>query len=458
MQKHSRLRLLTVLLILIAVVVTACGGGAAPTQAPAGQSTDQEQPAQEEPAQEEPGTDGGEGAANEEREPVTLTYWHAAPFPPLDSTTAELVEAFMEEYPWITVKVEGFSFGEYFQKIDTATAGGGAPDVFWVDMPVVPRYAFYETVLPLDDFLPEGYADDWFEGPWADATYDGKVWAIPLHQSTEQMLFNRDIVEAAGLEPPETYEQPWTLEEFREAVEATTQKGSGGTTDVWGFTTHYELSVYNFQPWIAAQGAAFMDPDRTTYLGYTNGEKTIAAAQWFADLHTEGFAAVERIPDIFQTGKVAFYQANPFVLQDIQNRYPDLNIGVTPMPCGETCAVPSGGWHIGIHASTQHPEEAWLLVDYLTNQEGHRKWIEGTNYMPARKSVYEAMPEMKEYPNSIFMTGLTEHAVQRPVTPGYQVFNDVMTSAIRDIILGVDIQGAFEEAAQRAEEELQNYK
>ncbi len=443
--KKQYLYLLLSFLLLFGLLLVACGQNAAAPE--------------EEAAPDEQETDAevvDEAEAVEENEPVTLTYWHASPQPPMEPTTLEMVAAFEEEYPWIDVNVEGFPFGEYFTKLDTATAGGNAPDLFWVDVTEVPRYAFFETIIPLDEYLPDDYLSDWYEGPRNDMQYEGQVWAVPLHQSTEALLYNEDIVNEAGLTPPNSYEEAWSFDDFHDALETVTKEADDGTIDVWGFTTNYNLSVYNWQPWIYAQGGSFMDPEATTYDGWLDSEETADAAEWFAQLSLDNLAPVERIPDIFQTGKVAFFQSNPFGLIDIQNRYPDLNVGVTPIPCDVKCSVNSGGWQLGISSQSEHPQEAWLLLDFLTNSEGHTTWIENTGYMPARISVYESMPKLQEYPFNIFMEGLIDHADRRPVTKAYQFFNQTMTSAARDFNTGAPIVPSLEQVAEEAQSELEN--
>jgi ABC-type glycerol-3-phosphate transport system substrate-binding protein len=396
----------------------------------------------------------------EKKEPVTLTYWTAGPAEPLKSATEGLVAAFMQKYPWITVKVEAFPYAEYFQKVDTATAGKQAPDVLWVDNQVIPRYVYHKMIIPLDQFVGPNYANDWFPTPKDEMYFKGNLWAIPLHQSTEAILYNKAIIDAAGLKPPTSYDKAWNFEEFRAALKAVTKKTPDGKTEVWGFAAHYTpVSVYSLQPLMFAyNGATLIAPDKSSYTGYTDSDASVEALKWYAQLYKDGLAPIEKTPDMFQTGKVAFYQTNPFVLVDIQKRYPDLKVGVMPMPCGKNCAVQSGAYHIGIHAQTKHPKEAWMLVDFITNFDGHKQWIESTGYMPARLSVYEALPKLKEYPWAIFMEGLAKHAVRRPITEAWTLYDEQFQAAVKNVILGADPKAELQRVARMADEELKKYK
>jgi len=436
--------LLLVVMIISGLLLAACGAATPEPAAPA-----------EEPAAEE-----GEPAAAEEsmeQEPVTLTYWHGAPGAPLEPAMQALVDKFMEKYPWITVNVEAFGFGEYFQKVDTATAAGTGPDVFWVDVTNIDTYKYYDTIIPLTPFVDENFGDDWFQIPKEDMYRGDELWAIALHQSTEALVYNQQIIDEAGLTPPKSYEEGWNFAEFRSALEKVTKTADDGSIEVWGWTTQYPPGIYNVQPWMYAYGATYLDETGTTYNGYTNSDKAVEAFAWYAGLFQDKLSPVDRIPDMFQTSKVAFLQTNPFVLVDIQQRYPDLAFGVAPMPCEERCAVQSGAWHIGIHSQSEHPEEAWLLIEFLTNKEGHKEWIESSGYLPARQSVYEEMTKLHEYPWSVFMEGLIDHAVHRPGNMAWPVFNTELTNAAKNVAVGADPREELDRVTDIATEELSNY-
>jgi|SaaInl7_200m_RNA_FD_contig_51_247477_length_1755_multi_43_in_0_out_0_2 fructooligosaccharide transport system substrate-binding protein len=395
------------------------------------------------------------------QEQITLTYWHVGPFEPLESATMHLIDTFMEKYPNITVEVEGFPFSEYFTKVDTATAAGTGPDVFWVDSTHVTKYVFNDMIIPLTDFVPDDFNDDFFELTLQDAMYrNGELYAIPLHQSTQAVLYNEDLIQAAGLEPPKSYDEAWDFEEYRQAMEAVSKIADDGTVETWAYTQHYNYGYYSLQPlMVAYSGHGFMDPEGTTYDGYTNSDDMVEAETWFCELYRDNLApGLDRIPDIFQSGKVAFYEANPFVLVDIQNRFPDLNVGVMPEPCGERCAVQSGSYHIGIHANSEHSEEAWLLVDHITNFDGHRYWVDTTGYMPARYSVYEDIPRLKEYPWSIFVDGLINHAISREGNLAWPVFNTEIQNAVTNCAAGSDVKEELDRVVDLAQAELDMYK
>jgi fructooligosaccharide transport system substrate-binding protein len=432
MKKKKELWLLIIVMILV-LLVSACGGAT---------------PTLEKPEEE----------ATTPPEPVTLTYWTPSPEEPYHSATTTMVNEFMEEYPWITVEVDEFGWGEYAQKIDTSVAAGSAPDVFWMDYNRLPVFVYYETLRPLDEFLPANYTDDFFPLAIQEVSHNGKIWGVRLDFFSEAILYNKDIIDAAGLEPPKTYEDAWSFDEFHAALEKVTKR-VGDTTEVWGFVSNYGYNIYPIQPWLYAQGATFMDAEKTTYMGYTNSDDMVSALTWYTNLMKDGFAPIELIPDIFPAGKVAFMQAVPTAFYYLKEAYPDLNIGVMPFPCDERCAVNTGGYSLSISSQSEHPQEAWILIDFLTNQEGMKEWCELTGNSPPRKSAMEELPEFSEYPLNLFNMGvISGYGVIRPSTIAWPVFFAEFNSAVVNVITGADPKVELDRVAQMTEEELSKYK
>jgi fructooligosaccharide transport system substrate-binding protein len=390
--------------------------------------------------------------------PRTLTFWHACSVPHVNKALKDRAESFGKHVANVRIVVECFPFREYFQKITTATAGGNAPDVFWVDFPLIADYVYRKTIIPLDQFVTKEDLADYYPTPRDNMERGGQIWALPMHQSTEALVYNAALVEQAGVTVPRSLKEQWTWQQFLAAAQQLT-KTSGGRTEVWGYTTHYDPDLYSVQPWIAQHGGAILSPDGTKASGYLNGPATVEAMTFWGELFWKHrVSPVDRIPDIFQTGRVALYQANPFVLRDIQQRYPALRFGVTFLPKDKQCAVPSGAWHIGIHRQARDQRLAWQFVDWVAGREGHKIWIETTGYMPARRSAYQALAFVKQAPWNIFWEGLITCAVVRPKTPAYNFLQDTFYDIIKDIQLGRSATEVLDAAARKVDGELAKYR
>ena len=387
---------------------------------------------------------------------MSLRFWHACSLPVINQTLKDRADAFSKKFN-VAVTVECFPFSEYFQKITTATAGGNAPEVFWVDFPLIADYAYRKTIIPLDKYVSKEDLADYYPTPRDNMEKDGHIWALPMHQSTEAMVYNAQLLAQASITAPRTLRDAWTWTQFRDVARKLTRV-SGGRTEVWGYTTHYDPGLYSIQPFITQHNGSILSPDGKRATGYLNGAAAVEAMTFWGRLFTtDKVSPVERIPDIFQTGKVALYQANPFLLRDLQQRYPNLEVGVTFLPKDKQCAVPSGAYHIGIHSQAKDPDFAWKFVDWMAGKEGHEIWSEKTGYLPARKSAYAALSYLKQYPWNIFWEGLVNCAVARPKTPGFTFLDDRFNDVVRDIQLGKAPKAVLDEAAAKVDAELTKY-
>ena len=391
---------------------------------------------------------------------ATLQFWYVRyTLPHLNQALDEFGRAFERAHPGVQVQVQAFPFGEYFQKINTAYAGNQAPDVFFVDFPVMANYVYRKMLIPLDSLVSKADLDDYYPGPRNDMTYQGKVWALPMHQSTEELLYNVDAVQQAKIQPPHTLDRQWTRAEFLRAAEAVVRREQGRVSR-WAYTLTYSPpGLYVIQPWLAMGGGEVLSPDGTRARGYLNSAATVDAFTFWGDLFTKRqLAPVQPTPDLFPTGKAVFTQGNPFVLRDIAQRFPRFRVGVTYLPRDRRCATNSGAYHIGVSAQTKQQDLAWQLVDTIAGRAGHLQWVRTTGYLPARKSTYDQLPYLKQLPWSVFWEGLTHCGVPRPRTPAFDFIDDVVTEAGKDIALARPAKPILDAGAARIDQEIARYK
>lgn len=389
-----------------------------------------------------------------------LQFWYVSyTLPHLNQALNDVGKAFEQSHPGVQVQVQSFPFGEYFQKINTAYAGNEAPDVFFADFPVIASYVYRKMIIPLDALVPKGDLDDYYPGPRGDMTYQGHIWALPLHQSTEQLLYNVNAVEQAALRPPHTVDQEWTRDQFLRAAESVVRR-EGGRTTRWAYTTtYYPPGLYVIQPWLAMGGSDVLSRDAKRATGYLNSPATVEAFEFWGSLYSKRqLAPIQPTPDLFGTGQAVFMQGNPFVLRDIAQRFPNFRVGVTFLPKGRRCATNSGAYHIGISTQSKQRDLAWELVDALAGRSGHLNWVRTSGYLPARKSTYASLPYLNQYPWSVFWDGLLHCGVARPRTPAFSFIDDTVTELGKNIALGQPAKPALDAAAAQIDQELARYK
>lgn len=390
---------------------------------------------------------------------TTLQFWYVRyTLPLLNEALDNFGRAFEQSHPGVRVQVQAFPFGEYFQKINTAYAGNQAPDVFFVDFPLIANYVYRKMIVPLDALVSKTDLDDYYPGPRNDMTYQGSSWALPMHQSGEELLYSVDALDQAKIQPPHSLDQQWTRDQFLHVAEAVVRRDAGRVTR-WAYATTYNPGLYVIQPWLAMSGGEILSPDGTRATGYLNSPATVQAFTFWGELYTKRqLAPIQATPDLFGTGQAVFTQGNPFVLRDIAQRFHNFRVGVTFLPRDRRCATNSGAYHIGISVQTKQRELAWEFLNTVAGREAHLKWVKTTGYLPARKSTYAELPYLKQYPWSVFWDGLFRCGIPRPRTPAFDFVDDAVTEASKDIQLGHPAKPALDAAASRIDQELARYK
>ena len=105
-----------VLAAAMAASLTACGGNGAKETTQAAQTS------------QEAATVAGGASTTDGKEPVTLRFsWWGGET--RHKATMAAVEAFEQEYPWVTVECEYSSWDGWTDKVATQLAGGTAPDL-----------------------------------------------------------------------------------------------------------------------------------------------------------------------------------------------------------------------------------------------------------------------------------------------------------------------------------------
>ena len=118
---------------------------------------------------------------------------------------ANFVTEFNEANPDINLNVEVVSWNDIYTVVNTRIANGEAPDVLNID--VFADYQADDLLLPIQDVVSEETYSKMYDAFLAQSEVDGTVWAIPDLASARAMYYNKDILDAAGVEVPTTWDE-----------------------------------------------------------------------------------------------------------------------------------------------------------------------------------------------------------------------------------------------------------
>jgi len=308
------------------------------------------------------------------------------------------VRAFEERNPGVTVSVLSMGAGSMNpQKLMTAIVRGVPPDVIHQDRFTIGDWASRDAFLALDPFLrrdPPGplavRREDYYEACWEEASYQGRVFAIPYNTDDRALFYNRELFRRHGLDPSRP---PRTWDELRDLTERLTHLNPDGSYRSIGFIPNYGnawLYLYSWQ-----NGGEFMSPDGRTCT--MNNPHSVEALRFMVDLYdllggvtkvdayASGFESNDLDP--FLTGRVAMKIDGNWVLNNIARFGPDLDFGVAPAPVprerldqtlggrpGRFSGQPpfitwSGGFSLAIPAGARNPELAWEFIKWMSSPE-----------------------------------------------------------------------------------------
>jgi fructooligosaccharide transport system substrate-binding protein len=391
--------------------------------------------------------------------------------------TQQMIEAFKAsdpKYANVTVEVQSVPFEQLFPTIETAVAAGAELDVFLADGPDIKHYAYNEAIIPLADYYTEEELAEWVPQSVEEGSFNGTFYAPAIMQSCSLMFYNKDMTDAAGLEPPQEV-QGWTMDEAWDAWQKTTVDNTGdGVPDTWGLRWGQGTYQGDYEHGIMRRSAGEkgspsyqgIGPDGITFQGYLDTPEAIASFEDYRDWH-QGDRAVtpqEPIDNIWFSKGAAFYVSPDNAVGTINRLYPDgdFNYGVTGIPYyadgAQVCHT--GSWHFGVSPQTKNQEVSVALAKFFAGPEGSKIWYDTVRQLPARVELLNTLPEYNEYPQQLFNEGLQTIGIPRIQTPGYTEYQQYFGQMAQDIAQAenVDVASLVHETAVQMEQALAKYE
>ena len=310
------------------------------------------------------GDGGGDGDGGGSTEPVTLDYWVFESGGLAGQFLDQLKSDFEAEHPNITLDITAYPEENYGVKLDTAIAAGKEPDLVLVFGPEQMRAGL---LLPLDDMVEEHnidlsqYVPSIVEpGDEFSCAYEDQLYCLGSYAGSVQLLYNKDMFDAAGIPHPAPY-PPMTPEEFvNNACQLTNQ-----ANNVWGGAASDPLA---YVPW----ETFFSEDGRTAEF---NSPEAVEQFEILASGYERGCFPTSNILDPWEQGRDYFAQEQlAMVITDFQDldkvESAGINYGSTasPTPAGQEPYFFVWTDSVGVMANTDHPEEAKDFIAFLTTE------------------------------------------------------------------------------------------
>lgn len=287
----------------------------------------------------------------------------------------KLVDDFNRRNPDLYVKLFKVPGSAYQNKMVVMMASRTAPDIIRIDHYAFPNYVRKEYFHEMDSLAaqdPDFDRDDFFPQALEEGTYNGKLYGLNSMPGGIMMYYNKTMFRQAGLaDPYELWKRDeWTWERLRDSAVALTQRGPDGRPKTFGVEL---LGGTNTAIILWAFGGDLLDASLTRCLLDRPG--SIAAIQFLHDLRWK--LNVAPTPSQAALSAFAFESGKLGMVFDWMGRAPRLRDTVKSFEW-DVCPVPKGpaggpttmkGNQIVIYAESEHPQEAWRFVRFMTSRE-----------------------------------------------------------------------------------------
>ncbi|MBN1266485.1 MAG: extracellular solute-binding protein [Anaerolineales bacterium] len=412
-----------VYLLILTVLLSACGGpAAAPEAVPETviETVEIEVPVTLTPAPEEP---------------ATVSFWHtySENSPEVSMLIDTLIPMFEEQNPDITVEALSVPYDDFRSKLITSIAGGIAPDLARVDIIWVPELAEMGALAALDTEMADfdDYRAAVFPGPLSTTYWQGHYYGLPMTTNTKVWFYNQDLYTQAGLDgPPATIDElPAMCDSLKDLDEELYLFAADGTF------------AWVMLPWIWSFGGAVTDPEVTQASGYLNSPETVAAYEfWLEMMNRDCFAPVVLGSGIdpytgFAQGQYASIDNGPWSFPILQGQYPDMELFTAPFPAGDGGSINVvGGEDIILFEQSPNKEAATAFLRFVLSSEYQLKMAE-VGQLPVRPDLIGSDYIQGHPYYAVFLEQL-ETSQARTAHPDWQAMDEIITTAGQLILRG----------------------
>ncbi len=284
-----------------------------------------------------------------------------------------LADAFMEEFPDVSVEVTAVPWDAAHDRLVTAIAGGDVPDVSMIGTTWMGEFATMGGLAPTPDSIdPAAF----FEGAWDTTVVDGTSYGVPWYVETRLVYYRTDLAEEGGVT-----EAPATWEELTGLAQATVDGGAEfgislqpGGIGAW----------QTFMPFFWQAGGEIVDED----INFTLDSEACVEAMTFYDSFFEEGLAQPTVSDVpveaqFADGTVGSFISGPWMIGIVTDAGADPETwAVAHQPTAVSGTSFVGGSNLAVFEQSDNQEAAWAFIEYLSRPEVQIAWYETVSDLP----------------------------------------------------------------------------
>lgn len=286
-----------------------------------------------------------------------ITFWHSFTQGPRMEVIQQTADQFMKDNPGVKIKIETFSWGDFYTKWTTGLASGNVPDMSTALPGHVVEMMDADALEPVDDLIDDIGRNKFSKTALSEGKKDGTCYSLPLYSHAQVMWYRKDLLQKAGLSVPKTWD------EFAEAAKTLTKDGVYGCSFPCGSNDLMATRFLNF--YVRSGGGSLLTDDLKANL---TSDLAIDGINYWLDIYKNcspkdsvNYAVLDQA-NLFYQGKTAFDFNSGFQISGVETNSPDLvdQIDCAPLPKinaddpdygAETSNIPMVVWK-----NSKHPE------------------------------------------------------------------------------------------------------
>ena len=392
----------------------------------------------------------GIGLASAARADTTINALFMAQAAYSEADVRAMTADFTAANPDIKVNLEFVPYEGLHDKTVLAQGSGGY-DVVLYDVIWPAEYVTNKVVQDVTSRITPEMTKGILPGAWTTVQYGGKSYGLPWILDTKYLFYNKGMLTKAGIANP-----PKTWDEVVADAKIIKDKGIVQYPIAWSWS-QAEAAVCDYTTLLSAYGGKFLDDAGKPAFQTGGGVK---ALNYMVSTMKDGLTnpnskefLEEDVRHTFENGEAAF-ALNWTYMYAMANDPKDSKVvgqvGVEPAPGVDgvsTVSAVNGSMGLGITAGSQHSDEAWKYIVYMTSQAVQNKYAKLS--LPIWASSYDdpAVSAGQEPLVAAAKIGLAA-MFPRPFTPKYQELSAALQVGIQKAILGTSTpDAALAEAA-----------
>ena len=142
----------------------------------------------------------GCGGSADGKTHLTFQIWDVYQRPGMQA----MCDAYTAQHPDVVIEVQATSWSEYWTKLEASAESNTMPDIFWMHTNQLLYYADFGMLADVTD-LYDDVEPDYYEKHFSEISRnnasgsDGRLYGVPKDKDNGLLVYNKEMFDAAGV-------------------------------------------------------------------------------------------------------------------------------------------------------------------------------------------------------------------------------------------------------------------